>query len=62
MCSAGADCQPASCRFIAFDMKDVEKQARLAEKLRENLRRRKAQARGAKIEAAGQASEQPAEK
>ncbi|WP_276308173.1 hypothetical protein [Sphingomonas pokkalii] len=43
-------------------MKDVEKQARLAEKLRENLRRRKAQARGAKTEAAGQASEQPAEK
>jgi hypothetical protein len=35
-------------------MKDVDKQARLAEKLRENLRRRKAQARGVKAEEAGQ--------
>ncbi|WP_019369814.1 hypothetical protein ACNFJ7_14730 [Sphingomonas sp. HT-1] len=35
-------------------MKDVEKQARLAEKLRENLRRRKAQAREAKAEAGAQ--------
>jgi hypothetical protein len=35
-------------------MKDVDKQARLAEKLRENLRRRKAQARGVKADGAGQ--------
>lgn len=54
MCRPPPDCQPASRRFIAFRMKDVDKQARLAEKLRENLRRRKAQARGAKAEAAGQ--------
>ncbi|WP_168845892.1 hypothetical protein [Sphingomonas sp. S2M10] len=42
-------------------MKDVDKQARLAEKLRENLRRRKAQAREAKAEAAGQGTEAPPE-
>ena len=57
MCRAAGDCQPASRRFIAFRMKDVDKQARLAEKLRENLRRRKAQARGAKAEAAEQGAE-----
>ncbi|WP_167693151.1 hypothetical protein [Sphingomonas azotifigens] len=40
-------------------MKDVDKQARLAEKLRENLRRRKAQARGAKAEGGGQGEQAP---
>ncbi len=42
-------------------MKDVDKQARLAEKLRENLRRRKAQARGVKAGGAGQGTEVPPE-
>ncbi|MET3724322.1 hypothetical protein [Sphingomonas trueperi] len=42
-------------------MKDVDKQARLAEKLRENLRRRKAQARGAKAEGAKQGAAAPPE-
>ncbi|UYY75798.1 hypothetical protein [Sphingomonas sp. R1] len=42
-------------------MKDVDKQARLAEKLRENLRRRKAQARGAKADAAGEGAGAPPE-
>ncbi|SFJ31544.1 hypothetical protein SAMN03159338_1378 [Sphingomonas sp. NFR04] len=42
-------------------MKDVDKQARLAEKLRENLRRRKAQARGVKADGAGQEAETPPE-
>jgi hypothetical protein len=42
-------------------MKDVDKQARLAEKLRENLRRRKAQARGVKAEGAGQGEQRPDE-
>ncbi len=54
MCREAGDCQPLSRRFITFRMKDVDKQARLAEKLRENLRRRKAQAREAKAEAAGE--------
>ncbi|WP_198162053.1 hypothetical protein [Sphingomonas sp. TDK1] len=42
-------------------MKDVDKQARLAEKLRENLRRRKAQARGAKTEAGERGAATPPE-
>ncbi len=42
-------------------MKDVDKQARLAEKLRENLRRRKAQAREAKAEGAVPVAEAPPE-
>jgi hypothetical protein len=57
MCRATGDCQPASLRFIGFRMKDVDKQARLAEKLRENLRRRKAQAREAKAEGAAPGTE-----
>ena len=61
ICLGTRDCQPASCRFIAFRMKDVDKQARLAEKLRENLRRRKAQARGVKAEGAGQGEQRPDE-
>ncbi|WP_169804527.1 hypothetical protein [Sphingomonas pituitosa] len=42
-------------------MKDVDKQARLAEKLRENLRRRKAQAREAKAVDAAPLAEAPPE-
>lgn len=42
-------------------MKDVDKQARLAEKLRENLRRRKAQAREAKAEGVVQGEQAPPE-
>lgn len=61
MCRAAGDCQPASRRFSVFRMKDVDKQARLAEKLRENLRRRKAQARGVKAGEAGQGAEAPPE-
>lgn len=61
ICLGTRDCQPASCRFIAFRMKDVDKQARLAGKLRENLRRRKTQARGVKAEGAKQGAEAPPE-
>ncbi len=45
MCRGPPDCQPDVVRFIAFRMSNSEKQARLAEALRANLRRRKAQAR-----------------
>lgn len=45
MCRGPPDCQPDVSRFIAFRMSNSEKQARLAEALRANLRRRKAQAR-----------------
>ncbi len=45
MCLGHPDCQGEAKGFIATDMTDVEKKARLAEALRANLRRRKAQAR-----------------
>jgi hypothetical protein len=45
MCLGCPDCQPEGGRFIAVPMSDAEKKARLAEALRQNLRRRKAQAR-----------------
>jgi hypothetical protein len=41
----GLDCQPALARFIACGMSDADKKARLAEALRANLRKRKAQSR-----------------
>jgi hypothetical protein len=53
MCSAGGGCQPASYRFIAIGMSDAEKKARLAEALRANLRRRKAQTRAQHAEGEG---------
>jgi hypothetical protein len=46
MCLGLADCQPELAQFIACAMQDAEKKARLAQALRANLRRRKAQARG----------------
>jgi hypothetical protein len=55
MCLGTPDCQPARSRFIARAMSDAEKKARLAEALRANLRRRKAQAR----EQAGDAAAEP---
>jgi len=45
MCRRAPDCQPGVATFIASRMNDSEKKARLAEALRANLRRRKAQAR-----------------
>lgn len=45
MCRRSPDCQPGVATFIASRMNDSEKKARLAEALRANLRRRKAQAR-----------------
>ena len=42
---ARVDCQPGARRFIARTMSDTDKKARLAEALRANLRKRKAQAR-----------------
>jgi hypothetical protein len=45
MCLGLADCQPQLARFIASAMREAEKKSRLAEALRANLRRRKAQAR-----------------
>ena len=45
MCLGLADCQPELARFIALVMSEAEKKARLAQALRANLRRRKAQAR-----------------
>jgi len=42
---ARRDCQPERPRFIACGMSDADKKARLAEALRANLRKRKAQAR-----------------
>ena len=46
MCLGLADCQPELARFIALRMSEAEKKARLAQALRANLRRRKAQVRG----------------
>lgn len=46
-CAGGAACQGEARRFIASAMNDAEKKARLAAALRENLRKRKAQAREA---------------
>jgi hypothetical protein len=48
MCRPAPDCQPASPQFIVPTMNDSEKKARLADALRDNLRRRKAQARAAR--------------
>lgn len=45
MCLGPGDCQPGAVRFIGWTMSDTEKQARLAEALRANLRKRKVQAR-----------------
>jgi len=45
MCLGVPDCQPEPARSIPFGMSDAEKKARLAEALRQNLRKRKAQAR-----------------
>lgn len=54
MCRCAPDCQPGLVRFIACRMADNnEKQARLAEALRANLRRRKAQTREHKENATG---------
>jgi hypothetical protein len=50
-------CQGEARRFIALIMNDTEKKARLAAALRENLRKRKAQAR----EVAAEDRETPAE-
>lgn len=47
MCREGGDCQGKRGRFIDSAMSDDEKKKRLAEALRANLRRRKAQAREA---------------
>lgn len=61
------DCQGTVCVFIDFPMNDREnhadkpdKKARLAEALRANLRRRKAQARATAETAAADAAEDPA--
>jgi len=45
MCLGVPDCQPQPARSIRFPMSEAEKKARLAEALRANLRKRKAQAR-----------------
>lgn len=45
MCLGAPDCQSEVLRFIAETMTDTEKKARLAAALRQNLRKRKAQAR-----------------
>jgi hypothetical protein len=45
MCLGVPDCQPEPARSIPFRMSDAEKKARLAEALRQNLRKRTAQAR-----------------
>ncbi len=45
MCLGVPDCQPQPVRSIRFPMSEAEKKARLAEALRANLRKRKAQAR-----------------
>ena len=45
MCLGVPDCQPEPARSIRFPMSEAEKKARLAEALRANLRKRKAQAR-----------------
>ena len=47
MCLGRPDCQGEVGRFIALNMSDAERKARLAEQLRANLRKRKAQAREA---------------
>jgi hypothetical protein len=63
MCRARPDCQGKPDRFIASAMNDVEKKARLAEALRANLRRRKAQVRetadDSRAEPAGRESPKP---
>ena len=51
MCLGVPDCQPEAGRFIDTCMNDAEKQARRAEALRANLRKRKAQARAQAAEA-----------
>lgn len=56
MCRGAGDCQGEAGRFIAEAMPDPDKQARLAAALRENLRRRKAQAREQAQDDAGAAS------
>ena len=45
MCRGAGDCQPKAVPYIAVAMNDADKKARLAEQLRANLRKRKAQAR-----------------
>jgi hypothetical protein len=45
MCLGVPDCQPEPARAIGFAMSEAENKARLAEALRANLRKRKAQAR-----------------
>ena len=45
MCRGGGDCQPEPVPYNAGAMNDAERKARLAEQLRANLRKRKAQAR-----------------
>ena len=45
MCLGAPDCQPELVRFIVCSMEDTEKKARLAAALRQNLRKRKVQAR-----------------
>jgi hypothetical protein len=54
MCLGRIDCQPERVWFIGARMSDADKKARLAEALRANLRRRKAQAREQRDEAAPQ--------
>jgi hypothetical protein len=45
MCLGEPDCQGEASQVIATSMGDEEKKARLAQALRENLRKRKAQSR-----------------
>ena len=52
MCGARKIVNPLSGGLSRAEMNDTEKQARLARALRENLRRRKAQARAADAEPA----------
>ena len=58
MCLGAPDRQSEVLRFIAETMTDTEKKARLAAALRQNLRKRKAQAR----EQASDADAHPAPK
>lgn len=50
MCLGSSDCQAKLVRFIENSMDDAEKKARLAEQLRANLRKRKAQSRAQRVE------------
>ena len=54
MCLGPPDCQPELVRFIAWRMDETEKKARLAAALRQNLRKRKVQAREQSADAEAQ--------